>query len=73
MSDGQLTFTVPCDGLARLELYDMQGRRVEQIRRLMVTGGARYCLPLSSAAQPGIYLVRLTVDGRSVQQKVIVR
>ena len=73
VSDGQLTFTVPCDGLARLELYDMQGRRVEQIRRLMVTGGARYCLPLSSAAQPGIYLVRLTVDGRSVQQKVIVR
>ena len=73
VADGQIVFTVPCDGLARLELFSLQGRRVESLRNLMVTGGARYHLPWQSAVQPGLYVVRLSIGGRSVQQKVIVR
>lgn len=69
----QLIVCTPWDGLASLELFSLQGRRLEQIRRLQVTGGARYYLPLQTAAQPGVYLIRLSLNGRSVQQKVMLR
>ena len=50
------------DGPATLEVLDAQGRKV-QGRSLELTGTTETLLDLSGEA-PGLYLVRLTCEGR---------
>ena len=68
---GNVKFSVPSDGRACLDLLSLQGNCVATVAHLLATGGAEYTLPLS--AKPGVYLLRLTHQGRTTTVKVAVR
>ncbi len=59
------------DGPAQLEVMDVQGRRVHA-RSLELTGTTETLIDLSGEA-PGLYLVRLTCEGRSASLRVMRR
>lgn len=54
---------------ARLELFDLQGRRVSSLELTAAQTGRRE-LVLDAAAPRGVYLARLTAGGRYVTKKV---
>jgi hypothetical protein len=59
------------DGPATLEVLDVQGRRV-QARSLELTGTTDALLDLSREA-PGLYLVRLTCEGRMSTLRLVLQ
>jgi hypothetical protein len=62
----EVSFTLAGDGLATLEFLDVSGRRVV-FRRLDIAPGAhRLSLPEASRLRPGIYVVRLTQNGKLI-------
>lgn len=68
-----LLFTVPQDGPARADLYDLLGRRVQTLfDGLVVAGtGARLVVD-ASALGAGPYVVRAEAGGRSVTHRLLV-
>ena len=68
---GSVKFSVPTDGRVCVDLLSPQGNCVATVAHLLATGGAEYTLPLS--AKPGVYLLRLTHQGRTATVKVAVR
>jgi hypothetical protein len=66
-----LTFTLPSDEPARLELFDVGGRRVFA-RDVGASGAGRHLLRVGEGLAPGIYAVRLAQGGRGVSGRVVV-
>ncbi len=62
-----VSFTLPKQGAARVELLDVMGRRVVTKEWASLEGG-RHLIRLDDGARlkPGVYLVRLTFEGRTV-------
>jgi parallel beta-helix repeat protein len=68
-----VAFTLPEDAPARIEVIDLQGRRIVR-RELAGLGrtGQVVSLPETRALPPGVYVVRLSQGGRSVTARAVV-
>jgi hypothetical protein len=68
-----IRLALPSTGLARLEVFDIQGRRVaEPLRDQPELAGIRE-VPFSTAGlRGGIYICRLTAGGKSASRKLLV-
>ena len=66
-----VTFSLPGPSSARLELIDVAGRR---LREQTVSGVGRQTVDLAAGVRlaPGVYLVRINQDGRSVVMRASV-
>jgi hypothetical protein len=66
-----VSFTLPGNESATLELIDISGRRV---RERSIAGAGRQTLDLAAGARlsPGVYLIRLTQAGRSMVRRASV-
>jgi hypothetical protein len=72
-SDARVTFTLPAGGAAQLDLLDVAGRIVES-RDVSSLGPGRHVVALSRDARlaAGVYVLRLSQDGRTVSDRVSV-
>jgi predicted GH43/DUF377 family glycosyl hydrolase len=71
----RLGFELDRPGPARLELFDVQGRRVTTLARGSLSGGSHVVEwdgrgPGGRPAQPGLYLVRLVAAGQTATLRV---
>ena len=74
---GTVSFTIQSDraGRAKLSIFDLKGRSVRRFEDTISAAGGRAILwdgrdSLGRALPPGIYLVSLELDGRSVTRRV---
>ena len=69
-----LAFTLPRAGSPVFELLDVRGRRVARLAPGVTPAGpGRIVLPLAGAgAAPGVYFVRLTLDGETAASRAVV-
>jgi galactose oxidase-like protein len=67
------TFSLPHSGAGRLDLFDLAGRRVRACA-LQALNAGRHSVRIGDAGEfaPGVYLLRLTQDGRSVAKRIVV-
>jgi hypothetical protein len=67
------TFTLPAPGAARLELLDVAGRRVRS-REVGALGAGRHTVNLGEGDRlaPGVYVIRLSREGRVLTTRVSV-
>lgn len=66
----EITFALPDDGLVRVEVFDMMGRRVATLVDERRAAGS-YTVPFEAGALPsGVYIVRLEAGGRTAVQRV---
>jgi len=65
VAHGNIQFTVPADGKARVDLYSPQGTLVSTVANLLTTAGGQYSVPVSAQLQSGIYIARLTANGET--------
>jgi hypothetical protein len=67
-----VSFVLPDDGPARLELYDVNGRRV--MERAVGMGAGRHTVTLGAARDfaAGLYFLRLSSRGASLDQRVVI-
>ena len=69
----QVGFTLPRDGHALAELFDVTGRRVAVLTDQQLEAGRVHTLQLDgSQMASGIYLIRLTFEGEVKTQRVVV-
>jgi hypothetical protein len=68
-----VSFTLPNEAPATLELLDLAGRRVSE-RQVGSLGAGRHALRLEEGPRlaPGVYWLRLTQDGRALTARVVV-
>ncbi|MBI5709610.1 MAG: T9SS type A sorting domain-containing protein [Candidatus Eisenbacteria bacterium] len=68
-----VVFSLPDDAPARLELFDLLGRRVAG-REVGALGAGSHTVRLAAADDlgPGVYLVRLTRGGRALSARAVV-
>jgi hypothetical protein len=68
-----VAFTLPRAGAARLDLYDVAGRRVTGLDAGAL-GVGTHTVTLGSGARiaPGLYFVRLTAPGVSLEQRAVI-
>ncbi len=68
-----IAFTLPSDGPARMDLYDLAGRRVRS-RAIEPATAGRHVLDLAAGDRlaPGVYFVKLTQDGESRAVRMVV-
>jgi hypothetical protein len=68
-----VAFSLPADGKATLELFDLRGRRIEA-REVGTMGPGEHRVQLSESGHlpAGLYLVRLTREGRILTAKACV-
>jgi hypothetical protein len=73
-SRGALTFhfTLDAPGPARLELMDIAGRRVADVRLALAPGEYRHPLVLAQRLPPGIYTSRLRHGTHDVTRRVVI-
>jgi hypothetical protein len=71
--DLQVAFALADERAARLELFDLRGRRVAT-REVGALGAGRHRVVLGGrgALKAGVYMVRLTQDGRVFHAKACV-
>ncbi|MGM9813162.1 MAG: S8 family serine peptidase [Muribaculaceae bacterium] len=69
-SDGAFTLVSPCDGNARLELYDVSGCRV--LSASGVADGGVACIRCIDEPAAGIYVARVAVDAVVHTFKIII-
>ena len=70
-SDGfQIEMTLPKRGDARLDVFDVSGRRVFEQSDARVAG--RHVVNLGSQWSPGVYWVRLELAGVTTQRRVAI-
>jgi carboxypeptidase T len=73
----RLDFALPQPGRVRLEVLDLQGRRVRSLADRSLSAG-RYAFgwdlrdPSGHAAAPGVYLVRLATPERTLVRRLVV-
>jgi len=72
-ADHAVAFTLPAAGRARLELYDMAGRRVGGADDADRAAGFHLVAPRAwQKLAPGIYVVRLTYGERRLERRAVV-
>jgi hypothetical protein len=59
-------------GEASIEMVNMQGKTVLTQKRKTISGTNRIDLVFPSAISSGVYMVKVTVDGKTVQQRLII-
>jgi hypothetical protein len=72
---GELTvsMTLPAAGRAKLELFDVEGRRVgARLEADVGPGRHRVAIPSTEGLPSGVYVVRLTFGRASLQRRVVV-
>lgn len=71
--DLDVAFALPANGPARLQLFDLTGRRLRDVD-VGALGPGFHLVRLSQGARvpAGVYVVRLTTQGRSVTRKAVV-
>ncbi len=72
-----LVFTLPEEGNARLEIFDMSGRRVKLLFEGAVTAGQhlenfRLADDAGRPLASGVYMVRLVTDARALTRRLVV-
>lgn len=67
-----VSFSLPTPGRPRLELYDMSGRRVGRQELEMGPGYHLLHLDLGTRLSPGVYMVRLSFKGKSLETRAVV-
>jgi hypothetical protein len=67
-----VSFTLPGDSPATLELFDVNGRRV--LERQVGMGAGRHAVSLGTAREfgSGMYFLRLTSKGETLNQRVVI-
>jgi hypothetical protein len=67
-----VSFALPDDRPASLELFDVNGRRV--LERQVGMGAGRHTVSLGTAGEfgSGMYFLRLTSKGRSLNQRIVI-
>lgn len=69
---GALTFTLPADAQARLELLDVTGRRVGLLHDARTPAGRTTVNWADPSLSPGAYWARLSVDGRPAARTTVI-
>ncbi len=64
INNGNIVFTTPKDGRARVDILSLQGNKVGTIANLLATEGGVYTIPVEQKLKQGVYIVRLTFDGK---------
>jgi hypothetical protein len=68
-----VTFTVPAESNATLEVYDMSGRKVTELFRQVAQGGETYRVDFDGTGLPnGVYIYRLTTGSEVLVEKFII-
>ena len=67
-----LAFTLPRAAHAELNVFDAVGRRVETAKSALLPAGPQELRWEASTARPGLYLVRLVVDGQPAAARQVV-
>ncbi|MBL0175154.1 MAG: T9SS type A sorting domain-containing protein [Ignavibacteria bacterium] len=70
--DISIPFSLARGGTARLEVFDALGQRVASLADGVFSAGTRV-LRWSARAAPGVYIVRLTAEGRVYSRRVVLR
>ena len=71
--DFRLAFTLPRAGVATLELFDVAGRRAAPLESLALeTGDHLLRMERWDKTPAGLYVARLTFEGRSSSARVVV-
>ena len=69
-----VSFALPDDGAARLELLDIAGRRIVDLEVGSLGPGEHSSVLAGSDLSPGLYFVRLTASqGERIARVVVVR
>ncbi|WP_345052019.1 DUF4394 domain-containing protein [Hymenobacter glaciei] len=68
----EASFALPHSGLVQLEMFDNLGRRVAAQAARLLPAGANTLRWEAGAAHPGLYVVRLTVDGKAAASRMLV-
>lgn len=69
---GALTFTLPADAQARLELLDISGRRAGLLHDARTPAGRTTVNWADPTLAPGVYYARLSVDGRAAARTTLI-
>ncbi|MBQ5378082.1 MAG: T9SS type A sorting domain-containing protein, partial [Prevotella sp.] len=69
--DGNVIFTVPENGRARVDVVSLQGQHILTNANILATAGGQYSIPLS-ALSSGVYILRLSFKGQTRVVKVSV-
>lgn len=73
LTRAQIDFTLPRDGHARAEQFDVTGRLVSVLADEQLQAGRVHTLDLDGGRMAsGVYLVRLTFEGTVKMQRIVV-
>ena len=67
----RIVFTLGGADPARLELFDLGGRRLESLE-VGALGAGEHSLPIGSGLSPGVYVARLTQGGRALTARLAI-
>ena len=73
INGGNVVFTTPTDGRARLDILSLQGNKVGTIANILATEGGQYTYPVENNLPRGIYLLRLTFGSQTKSLKMVVK
>ncbi len=65
-------YSLAAPGRAELAVFDVTGRRLEVLASGLMAAGDHTATWNSTTAAPGVYLVKLTADGRTCSERVVV-
>ena len=68
----RLSFTLPRTGRVELSVFDALGRRVDTQAAAVLPAGAQSLTWTTGRVQPGLYFLRLSVDGKATATRQVV-
>lgn len=68
----KVAFTLARTGRVQLEVYDNMGRRVATTAAVLLSAGPNSLRWEAGSARPGLYVVRLSVDGQAAASRLLV-
>lgn len=68
-----ISFTLPNQSLVHLELYDLIGKKCQDLFNGVVPAGEQETILNRDRLPSGIYFVRLSIDGNSFTQKLVLQ
>lgn len=72
-ANSTLQFNMPQTGKLQIEIIDMLGRKAEDIYNgEMPVGEQQIFMPTENLSR-GIYMVKLTIDGKTVTKKLVIK
>ena len=67
-----VVFTLPAEGMAKVELMDELGRNVRMLQNGLMHSGENTVAFDATSLEPGTYFVRIEANGQSAMQKVAI-